>query len=141
MALQNARYLKSLDGSQPSVVKIVTNAAVVAGDILAITSGLVGPLTAADAAIIGIAQGDADIGAECYVALINDKSVIRVPYAGTSKTSLAAADRFGTAFDWDATAKKLNLDDTTGGTMIVVNYDNTADTADVIFKASALWNA
>ena len=49
-----AKYLYSLDNTQPMTVKIVTNAAVVEGDILAITSGLVGPLANGDEDIIGI---------------------------------------------------------------------------------------
>jgi len=60
---------------------------------------------------------------------------------GSTKTSLAAADLFGTGFDWDATNKKLNLDDTTGGFLKVVSYDNVADTADVVIDASTMWNA
>jgi hypothetical protein len=141
MSLPNARYIRSLDASQPTVVAIKTNAAVVAGDILAITSGLVGPLTAADTGIIGIAMGDADSGAFCNVMMLTRTSIIRIPYTGTTKTSLTDADCFGTAFDWDGTAKKLNLDDVTGGTLLVVAYDNTNDTADVVIKGSALWVA
>jgi len=120
-------------------MEIKTNAAVVAGDLLAITSGLVGPATAADAAIIGIAGGDAASGAKCQVILLNEMSVVRVPYMGTTKTSIVEADLFGTKFDWDAT-KKLNLDDTTGGYLQVVAYDNTAKTADVVVCKAALWN-
>lgn len=136
----SALYKRSLDGRQITTMEIKTNADVVAGDLLAITSGLVGPATAADAAIIGIAGGDAASGAMCQVIMLNEMSVIRVPYMGTTKTSLAAADLFGTKFDWDAT-KKLNLDDTTDGFLQVVAYDNTAKTADVVVCKAALWNA
>jgi len=141
-----AKYVYSLDNSQPMTVKITTNAAVVEGDILAITSGLVGPLTAADVDIIGIAMGDAASGAEASVLLINPMSVIRVPFTGSTKKTLAAADRFGTLFDWDATAKDMDLDDTTGGVFAVVNYVNVdatagTGTADVVISAAKLWTA
>lgn len=137
------KYLKSLDNSQPMTVKIVTNAAVVDGDLLAITLGLVGPATAADAAIIGIAMGDAESGAEASVLLINPMSVLRVNWKSSvpTKLTLVAADKFGTAFDWIAADKQMDLDDVTGGIFKVVGYDNTAKTADVVVDASALWTA
>lgn len=141
-----AKYVYSLDNSQPMTVKITTNAAVVEGDILAITSGLVGPLTAADDEIIGLAMGDAASGAKASVLLLSPMSVIRVPFTGSTKTTLAAADRFGTLFDWDATAKDMDLDDTTGGVFVVVDYvniDATAGTgtADVVISSAKRWNA
>lgn len=137
----SARYVYSLDNSQPMTTKVVTNADVVEGDILAITSGLVGPLAAADSGVIGIAMAAVSSGAEVPVLLLNSNSVVRVPYTGSTKTSLAAADRFGTAFDWNAASKKIDLDDTTGGIFRVVAYDNDNDTADVVVDASALWTA
>lgn len=137
----SAFYKRSLDGRQVTSMEIKTNAAVVAGDLLAITSGLVGPVTAADTGIIGIAAGPAASGAMCPVILLNEMSVVRVPIVGTTKTTLAEADLFGTKFDWDATNKKLNLDDVTGGFLQVVAYDNTAKTADTIVCRTALWNA
>lgn len=141
-----AKYLYSLDNTQPMTVKIVTNAAVVEGDILAITSGLVGPLANGDDAIIGIAMGDAASGAEVSVLLLSPLSVIRVPFTGSTKKFLAAADRFGTLFDWDVTNKDLDLDDTTGGVFAVVNYNNVDTTAgtgyaDVCVNAAKLWTA
>ena len=87
------KYLYSLDNSQPMTVEIVTNAAVVDGDLLAITSGLVGPAADADAEIIGIAVGAAASGLKlkcCY----SPYSVIRCSFISgiPTKTSLAAAD-------------------------------------------------
>lgn len=140
----SAKYLYSLDNTQPMTVKIVTNAAVVEGDILAITSGLVGPITAADEGIIGLAMGDAASGAECAVLLLSPMSVVRVPFAGSTKKTLTAADRFGTLFDWNATTKKMNLDDDTGGMFSVVAYNNVDPTggtgyADVCVSSAKLW--
>lgn len=135
-----AKYLYSLDNTQPMVVNIKTSAAVKDGDIVAITSGLITAMTAADTGIVGIANGDTASGGIAQVTLLSPMSVIRVPYVGTTKTTLADADKWGTAFDWDDTNKKLNLDDTTGGMLKVVNYNNTAKTADVTIGASALWN-
>lgn len=136
-----AFYKRSLDCRQVTCIDMTTNAAVKAGDLLAITSGLVGPISAADTGVIGIAGADAVSGAKVQVNLINGGSVVRVPFTGTTKTTLGAADQFGTKFDWDATNKKLNLDDTTGGMFLVVGYDNTKKTADVVVSAAALWNA
>ena len=133
------KYLYSLDNSQPMTVEIVTNAIVTDGMLLAITSGLAGPLTAADSAILGISMGAYASGATAKVLLLNPMSVIRISYSGSSKTSLAAADKWGTLFDYEATGGTLNLDDTTGGVFRVVNYDNTADTADVTISAAKLW--
>lgn len=134
-----AKYVYSLDNSQPMTIEIVTNAAVIDGELVAITSGLAGPLTAADVAILGISMGAYASGATAKVLLLNPMSVIRISYSGTSKTSLAAADKWGTAFDYEATGKTLNLDDTTGGVFRVVNYNNTDDTADVVISAAKLW--
>lgn len=141
-----AKYLYSLDNTQPMTVRIATNAAVVEGDILAITSGLVGPLANGDSDIIGIAMGDAASGAEVPVLLLSPFSVIRVPFTGSTKKFLAAGDRFGTLFDWNVTAKALDLDDTDSGVFAVVNYNNV-DTAagtgyaDVCVNAAKLWTA
>jgi hypothetical protein len=49
-------------------------------------------------------------------------------------------------YDWNATNKVLNLDDTNGGVFAVVNYvneDATAGTgtADVVINAAKLWTA
>lgn len=132
----SAKYVYSLDNSQPMNVKLKTGAAIKAGDILAIASGVVSAVAAAAAAgtIIGIAMADADAGAIAPVMVLNDRSVVRVPYIGTTKTSLVEADRITTAFDWDATHKKLNLDDTTGGFLKVVAFNNTDKTADVLIS-------
>ena len=141
-----AKYLYSLDNTQPMTVKIVTNAAVVEGDILAITSGLVGPLANGDSDIIGIAMGDAASGAEASVLLLSPLSVIRVPFTGSTKKFLTAADRFGALFDWNTTKLAMDLDDDTGGVFAVVNYNNV-DTAagtgyaDVCVNAAKLWTA
>ena len=91
-------------------------------------------------------MGDAASGAEASVLLLGPMSVIRVPFTGSTKKTLAAADRFGTLFDWDATAKDMDLDDTTGGVFAVVNYVNEDATrgtgiADVVISAAKLWTA
>ena len=137
----NATYLYSLDGSQPISKLIESSATVVPGDLGAMTNGEVGLLTAADTAIAGIIQGSGDDGDMVQVLLLNQNSVIRISYTGSVKTSLAKADLMGKTFDWDATSKKLNLDDITDGVFKVVDYDNTAGTADVIISAAKLWNA
>jgi hypothetical protein len=127
-------------------VKVAASQTIAVGDLVCIASGL---LTKASStvhtAIIGIATEAITTGATVtdeaiMVMLLNEKSVIRMVYDPGTKTSLAAADMFLTAYDIDDD-QEINLDDTTGGFLLVVAYDNTNDTADVVVKASALWNA
>jgi hypothetical protein len=142
------KYQKSLDYSQPNEIKVKINASqtIIAGDLIFISSGKGSKATAASTAIIGIALEAITTGAEVTdadeisVLMINSKSVIRLDYAGVTKTSLTSADMWITAFDITS-AQKVNLDDTTGGQCLVVGYDNTNETVDVIIKASALFNA
>lgn len=137
-----AVYKKSLDGRQVMCIKLTSSAAVAAGDIVSVANGKVAPLAAAGTGIMGIACNTvAAADGEVQVQVITDASVIRVPYVGATKTTLAVADLLGTKFDWDATNKKVNLDDTIGGMFRVLSYDNTDKTADVLISGAALWNA
>lgn len=134
------KYICSLDNTQPMYKNIKTSATVTAGQLLVVASGVVAPAGAAATGVIGLAMADAASGAEVQVLLLNNKSVIRVPYTAGTKTSLVAADRFVTSFDIDSNQKML-LDDTTGGILKVVEYNNTAKTADVVVSSTVLWNA
>lgn len=146
-------YKRSLDHSQPMVEKVHVAASqtIKAGMLLAISSGLAAKAAAGASAVLGIALADITTASsvgdddQIPVLILNSKSVIRCKYTGSSKESLAAADKFGTAFDIavDGTSgvQTLNLDDTTDGFLKVVGYNNTAKTADVVVKDASLWNA
>lgn len=146
---KNCKYLYSLDGSQPNevVLAIAASQTIKSGDLVCIASGLGAKASSSvHTAVFGIALEDITTGSsvdgseKIPVLMLNHKSVFRVVYDPGTKTSLAAADKFGTAFDVDD-GQELNLDDTTNGFLLVVNYDNTAATADVLVKSSVLWNA
>ncbi|MCU7521934.1 MAG: hypothetical protein HF312_17095 [Ignavibacteria bacterium] len=141
-------YLKSLDATQPNEVrvKIAASQTILAGDLISITSGKGVKAGAAATGILGIATQDITTGTTVtdadaiLVIAINERSVVRMSYVGTTKTSLVDTDMYLTAFDIDAN-QNINLDDTTGGAMLVVGYNNTNKTADVVIKRSALWNS
>ena len=147
-------YKRSLDHSQPmsEIVNVAASQTIKAGQVLVVASGLAAKAAAAPTAgtVLGIALADITTSSsvgdsdKIPVLMINEKSVTRVGYIGTDKTSLTAADRFGTCFDIavDGTTgvQSLNLDDTIGGFLKVVGYDNTSKTADVVFDAYYMWN-
>ncbi|WP_199614648.1 hypothetical protein [Paenibacillus alkalitolerans] len=140
-----ARYIKSLSGyNQPITMKVLVAASqtIEEGDLLQVASGRASTAVAASTTIIGIALEAVTTGASVddddtvLVQLIAD-AVIRIDYTGTTKTSLANADLYGTAFDL-SDEKTINLDDTTGGMCFVVGFDNTEDTADVVINRANL---
>lgn len=110
---------------------VVGAGGVTAGDLVVIAAGAVVAAAAAPTAatIVGIATNTAAQNATCYVDLIGD-SVIRAPYTGAVKLTIADAD-FGTAFDL-STATTVNLDDVVGGPCVCVGYDNDAGTIEFI---------
>lgn len=148
-------YKRSLDHSQPMVEKVhvAANQTIKAGMLLVVASGLAAKAAAGAAAgtVLGIALADITTGAavddddQIPVLILNSKSVIRCKYTGSQKTSLAAANKFGTAYDIAVNgttgAQTLNIDDTNDGFLKVVGYNNTAKTADVVVKHANLWNA
>ncbi|MEO3947628.1 hypothetical protein [Gorillibacterium sp. CAU 1737] len=111
------------------------------GDLVVASSGVIVVAAAAATAIVGIAAASITTGASPVagvdripVTLVKD-AVIRIDYTGTTKTTLAVADKYGTAFDL-GTKRTLNLDDTTGGMLQVIDYNNTNKTADVVILAA-----
>ena len=137
-----AEYRYSLDNTQPMTIAIKTGGAVTSGKLVAISSGLAVEASSAATAVLGICTATVGSGKMTTVLLLNDKSVIRIPFVGVTKTALADADKFGTKFDIDS-SQKLNLDDTTGGFLQVVGYENVttgAGFADVVVNSGAMWN-
>jgi hypothetical protein len=146
---RKVQYLKSLDNTQANLVSLQINAnqTIVDGDLIVISSGKGSKAGAAASAIFGIAKGAITTGGTVTaddaipVMPINEKSVLRMGYSGSTNTSVDASEMYTTAYDITDTTQKVNLDDTTGGMMLIVGYDNTAKTVDVVVKKSALWNA
>lgn len=117
------------------------------GDLVQIdaTSRLGEVAVAASTTIVGIALEAITTGASVTsadtipVALVRGM-VVRTAYsvAGT-KTSFADTDKYATAYDL-LNKTTIAPDDTTGGMCYIQAYDNTADTADVIFADANLAN-
>lgn len=106
------------------------------GDLLALSSGKAVLGSAGGTANLGVATHDKTTTAspadtDVIEVIISPDAVFEVDYYGSTKTSLAKAD-IGTAFDIDADATKINLDDTIGGMCKVIDYDNDRDVAYVI---------
>jgi hypothetical protein len=136
-----ARYIRSVIGyNDPIAVpwRVAASQTIVAGDLLALdaTSRYLIPAVAASTALVGIAQQSITTGA---TVTVDDKIdilpltdlVIRITFAGSTKTTLADTDLVNTLFDL-TNATTMNLDDTTGGMCSVVDYNNTLKYADVI---------
>jgi hypothetical protein len=142
VTLKMARYIKSAitGGNLPIIeyVEIDANQTIKQGDLIQIDAtsrkGVVA--VAASTSLVGIAGDDITTGASVTskdripVTLIRG-SVMRIDYTGTTKTTLADGDKYLTSFDL-SDKKTLNLDDTTGGMLKVIAFDNTKKTADVI---------
>lgn len=141
-----ARYLNSIfkADNEPRTAwfDVGANQTIAEGDLVAASSGLAVAAAAASTAIIGIAGAPITTGASPVagvdripVTLVKD-AVIRIDYTGSTKTTLTAADKFTTLFDL-GTKRTLNLDDTTGGMLQVIDYNNTNKTADVVVTAAS----
>lgn len=140
-----ARFVRSISNyNEPTAVewRVAASQTINQGDLVAIdaTSRYLIPAVAASANLVGIAAQSITTSASVTP---NDKIavlpltdvVIRVSYAGSTKTTLADTDLVTTLFDL-SNATTINLDDTTGGMCSVVDYDNTRKTADVIIAAA-----
>lgn len=126
-----------LGGGVPAVKEIPVKAseAIVRGFPVNLESGLANVAAAADTAFAGIAN-ESVTGTSAQepveVILCTANTVFRVNYTTGSKTSLNNAD-IGTAFDLKSgDLDNIDLDDTTGGAWIVIDYDNDLDVAYVV---------
>lgn len=144
MSNEAFEYKYDIDGAEPISIALpcVTSTSFDAGDIVEFSSGLIRKAVAGSTAIAGVAvEGVVSAAAGQKVqVLVSRGAIFRVKYTPGTKTSLTNADR-GTAFDLDASnAKTINLDDTTGGMCVVIDFDNVAKTADVLLKSRTLAN-
>lgn len=136
-----ARFIRSIIGYNDPVAvpwRVKASTTINAGDLVAIdaTTKYLIPAVAASTDLVGVAQQSITTTATVTVAdsigvLPLTDVVIRITYAGTTKTTLADTDLVTTLFDL-TNATTMNLDDTTGGMCSVVDYDNVRKTADVI---------
>lgn len=143
MALSGFHYKYDINGSEPMVLSltVATGVSFDENDILEFDgSGLVQLAAAGSTRIAGVAvEGvvNAPAGTKVQV-LVSKGAVYRVTYTPGTKTNLAGADR-GVAFDLKTTARKtIDLDDVTAGMCIVVDFNNTEKTADVLLKSRLL---
>ena len=155
MSAFDFEYKRSLDLSQPTVEKVhvAANQTIVVGNLLVVSSGLAAKAAAAPASntVLGVALADITTGATVGdddvipILILTQYAVLRATYLPGTKTSLTAADKFGTMYDIDVdgtTGKQtVKLDDTTGGFLKVIGYDNDNKTVDVIVAAGYLWNS
>ena len=127
-------------GTFDNIVEILVNdtQTILKGDIIIVSSGkasLGADGTCTDGVVLGTATHaittTTATATDILKVDVDKKGIYRFDYAGSSKTSLAATDLYDTIFDVND-AHTVDLDDTTGGCCIVVDYDNTAETCDVI---------
>ena len=118
---------------------VAASQTIVTGDFVQInaTSGLLEAAAAASTTIIGIANSDITTGgsvtdADNIPVVLAKNSVIRMNFtdAGTKKT-FTQADLYTKSYDL-SNKTTVNPDDTTGGMMQIVAFDNTKLTVDVV---------
>ena len=122
-------FAYQLDGNASPAVKkfnCAEAAGVSSGDLLKLVDGEVELATVGGGNLIGFALNDADEDENVSVIVARD-TVMRVPYSGTTKTTLTTAD-IGTFFNINDTADELDLD-ATGGNLYLVGYDDSRDTS------------
>lgn len=112
-------------GSKGDVAVVSSNKAVKAAT--GPTAGTVLGLFLEDVAENGIA----------LIAVPDKNAIIRAPYIGTTKSSLADSD-LGKVFDLKD-EKSIDLDDTTGAVCICQSYDNENKTIDFVFTQAATY--
>ena len=140
-----ARYIRHIQGYNEPIAKrwrVKASTTINEGDLVALdgTTRYLIPAAAGATAIVGIAQQTITTGATVTVddaieVLPITDCVIRMSFAGTTKTTLADTDLVSTLFDL-SNATTINLDDTTDGMCSVVGYDNNHKWADVVIAAA-----
>lgn len=116
---------------------------IVAGNFVVVAAGLAQNAAAGTTGeVVGLANGDFTNGATATTtrplpAVLAKNSVIRMNFtdAGTKKT-FTTADLYGALYGL-SNATTLNPDDTTGGFLQVIDYNNTNKTVDVVVAAAA----
>ena len=140
-----ARFIRTLHGyNQPVAVRwrVAINQTINVGDIVQLnsTSRYLEAGVAASTTLVGIAEeaittGGTVTSKDAIPVTPLTGGVFRVPFTGSTKTTLADTDLVTTAFDL-SNKTTINLDDTTGGMCSVLGYNNTAGYADVAFATA-----
>lgn len=141
---QRGVYKGSLDGSAPIYKEVPVNASqnILKGTIVVKATGKASVAAAAAAAgtVWGVAAQDVATGASVTAADlikidVNPMSVYEFPHNTTgTKTTIDKAD-VGKVFDLEANAFTVNLDDTTGGYLELVNtVSNKPSRGDFLIK-------
>lgn len=110
-----------------------------AGDVAVVSAGKAvkgagGPTAAT---VLGLFLEDVAENGIAKIAVPNEGALIRAPYIGISKTSLADSD-IGKVFDLEDETS-IDLDDTTGAVCVCQGYDNDNDTIDFVFTKAAMY--
>jgi hypothetical protein len=140
-----ARFIRTINGyNQPVSVRwrVAANQTINPGDIVQLnpTSRYLEVAAAGSTTLVGVADEGITTGAtvtagdEISITPLTG-GVFRIPYTGSTKTSLADTDLVTTLFDLGG-KNSINLDDTTDGMCSVVGYNNARKDADVIFAAA-----
>jgi hypothetical protein len=116
------------NAEKSNVIKgTVGSGGVLKGDLCVISSNTFIKITDApgDYTVVAIALETASAADVALFELISNAPIITAKYTGSSKTSLTDAD-ITKVFDI-SDAQTIDLDDTTGGTALCVDYDNDLD--------------
>lgn len=142
-----ARFIRTILGYNDPIEipwRVKASTTINEGQLVSIdaTTRYLVPAVAGDTNMAGIAQQGITTGAtvtpdDKITILPIIESVIRIPYVGATKTSLADTDLVETLFNINNSGV-LNLDNTTNGTFSVVDYNNTLKYADVIAIETAI---
>lgn len=122
---------------------VTASESITTGNFVVAASGLLANATSSTTGeIVGLANFDLANGASDtttgnYPVVLAKNAIIRMNFtnAGTKKT-FTTADLYGSAYGL-SDAVTLNPDDTTGGFLQVVGFDNTNLTVDVVVTGSA----
>jgi hypothetical protein len=110
-----------------------------AGNVAVVSSNkaVKGAAAPTAATVLGLFLEDVDENEIAMIAVPDKGALIRAPYIGTSKTSLADTD-LGAVFDLED-EKSIDLDDTTDAVCICQGYDNDNNTIDFVFTEAAMY--
>jgi len=114
------------EDNKASVIKGTLGGTVSRGDLLVLSANtFVRTGDAPSGTIAGIAMEDGVSTDVILIQLVTSEPILSAKYYGTSKTSLTDAD-ISKTFDFYG-YNSIDLDDTTGGVAMCVDYDNDID--------------
>jgi hypothetical protein len=137
MTMKVKRFIIGL-GVHKQLYAVNVSQAIVAGSLVVISSGKlsVAAATAVAGTVVGVAMeakttlSGAVPATDVVYVDDNPGTIYTMPYTAGTKTAVTDAD-LGTRFDLVTNAYTVALDDTTGGYLKCVGYNNTDGTMDV----------